>query len=65
MIPAIPEAPAADFDANASVMAVVDRLGLAGGLTHAGDSAYYRPSTDSIVMPPMAAFNDSAAYHST
>jgi antirestriction protein ArdC len=64
-VPAIPEAPVADFDANASVMAVVDRLGLAGGLTHAGDNAYYRPSTDSIVMPPMAAFNDSAAYHAT
>ena len=65
VIPAIPEAPAADFDANASVLAIVDRLGLAGGLTHAGDSAYYNPTKDFIAMPPMAAFNDSAAYHAT
>jgi len=64
-LPAMPETPAATFNADASVMAVVDRLGLAGGLMHAGDSAYYRPSTDSIVMPPMAAFNSAAHYHAT
>ena len=65
ILPAMPEEPAADFNADASVMAIVDRLGLAGGLMHAGDSAYYRPSTDGIVMPPMAAFNSSAHYHAT
>lgn len=65
VLPAMPETPAATFDADSSVMAIVDRLGLAGGLMHAGDSAYYRPSTDGIVMPPMAAFNSSAAYHAT
>jgi antirestriction protein ArdC len=65
VLPAMPEAPVANFDADASVMAIVDRLELAGGLMHAGDSAYYRPSTDSIVMPAMAAFNSSAAYHAT
>lgn len=65
ILPAMPETPVADFSADSSVMAIVDRLGLAGGLMHAGDSAYYRPSTDGIVMPPMAAFNSSAAYHAT
>ena len=65
VLPAMPETPAATFDADSSVMAIVDKLGLAGGLMHAGDSAYYRPSTDSIVMPPMAAFNSAAHYHAT
>jgi antirestriction protein ArdC len=65
VLPAMPETPVAPFDADSSVMTIVDRLQLAGGLMHAGDSAYYRPSTDSIVMPPMAAFNSSAAYHAT
>ena len=65
ILPAMPETPAANFSADASVMEIVDRLGLAGGLMHAGDSAYYRPSTDSIVMPAMAAFNSSAHYHAT
>jgi antirestriction protein ArdC len=65
VIPAIPKAPEPDFDASPAVMALVDRLALAGGLTHAGDSAYFRPSTDSIVMPPMSAFNTAAHYHAT
>ena len=64
-VPAVPETPAANFSADASVMEIVDRLGLEGGLMHAGDSAYYRPSTDGIVMPPMAAFSSSAHYHAT
>lgn len=64
-IPAMPQLPAPAFDQNPAVMAVVDRLGLAGGLTHAGDSAYYRPSTDAIVMPPMPAFSDAGQYHAT
>lgn len=64
-IPALPEAPEPEFDQNPAVMACIDRLGLAGGLTHAGDQAYFRPSTDSIVMPAMAAFPDAARYHAT
>jgi antirestriction protein ArdC len=46
-------------------MGIVDKLALSGGLTHAGDRAYYRPSTDAIVMPPMAAFNGASEYHAT
>jgi antirestriction protein ArdC len=64
-LPPMPETPAPDFDAVPGVMALVDRLALSGGLTHAGDQAYFRPSTDAIVMPPMAAFNDAAHYHAT
>jgi len=64
-IPALPETPAPEFDQSPAVMALVDRLSLSGGLTHAGDRAYYRPSTDAIVMPPMAAFNGAAQYHAT
>jgi antirestriction protein ArdC len=64
-LPPMPETPAPDFDAVPGVMALVDRLELKGGLTHAGDQAYFRPSTDAIVMPPMAAFTDAAHYHAT
>lgn len=64
-LPEMPEPPKADFDASPDVLALVDRLGLAGGLTHAGDEAYFRPSTDAIVMPPMAAFKSAANYHAT
>jgi antirestriction protein ArdC len=64
-LPPMPETPAPDFDAVPGVMALVDRLALSGGLTHAGDQAYFRPSTDAIVMPPMAAFTDAAHYHAT
>jgi len=64
-IPAAPELPAAEFDQSPSVISLVDKLGLSGGLTHAGDRAYYMPSRDSIVMPPLAAFNSAANYHAT
>lgn len=57
--------PEPDWNPEPSVLAIVDRLELADGLTHAGDQAYYRPSTDAIVMPPMAAFNSAANYHAT
>jgi antirestriction protein ArdC len=64
-LPPPPVAPVADFDASPAVMALVDRLALKGGLNHGGDQAYFRPSTDAIQMPPMAAFPDAAHYHAT
>ena len=64
-IPALPELPKPEFDQSPAVMGIVDKLALSGGLTHAGDSAYYRPSSDGIVMPPMAAFTSAAHYHAT
>lgn len=64
-IPAMPEAPKPDFDADSNVMALVDRLGLENGLTHGGDSAFYSPTRDFISMPPMAAFNSANGYHAT
>jgi antirestriction protein ArdC len=57
--------PEADWVPESSVMDIVDRLALSGDLSHGGDSAYYRRSTDSIVMPPMAAFNSPENYHAT
>ena len=65
VIPAIPEPPKPDFDADSNVMALVDRLGLENGLTHGGDSAFYSPTRDFISMPPMAAFNSANGYHAT
>jgi antirestriction protein ArdC len=64
-IPALPETPEPTFNASDDVMAVVDRLELKGGLSHGGDSAYFRPSTDSIAMPAMAAFDAPEHYHAT
>ena len=64
-IPALPELPKPEFDQSPAVIGIVDKLALSGGLTHAGDSAYYRPSSDAIVMPPMAAFTSAAHYHAT
>jgi antirestriction protein ArdC len=64
-IPALPELPKPEFDQSPAVMGIVDKLALSGGLTHAGDRAYYRPSSDAIVMPPMAAFTSAANYHAT
>jgi antirestriction protein ArdC len=34
-------------------------------VSHGGSRAFYRPSTDAIVMPPIEAFTDSEAYYST
>lgn len=64
-IPALPELPKPEFDQSPAVLSVIDKLALSGGLTHAGDSAYYRPSSDAIVMPPLAAFTSAAHYHAT
>jgi antirestriction protein ArdC len=64
-LPAMPETPPAPFDQSPAVMALIDRLALSGGLTHAGDSAYFQPARDLIVMPPMAAFAGAANYHAT
>jgi antirestriction protein ArdC len=55
----------ASFDQSPAVMALIDKLALKGGLHHGGDSAFFRPSTDSINMPPLAAFNDAGQYHAT
>lgn len=34
-------------------------------LTHAGDRAFYRPSTDAVVMPPRDAFRHGEDYYAT
>ena len=64
-LPALPEIPAVDWNPCEQADQIVSRLQLSGGLTHAGDSAYYRPSTDAIVMPPQAAFDTRENYYAT
>lgn len=64
-LPAMPEPPTVDWDSCAAADSIVSRLNLSGGLTHAGDSAYFRPSTDAIVMPAMAAFDSRENYYAT
>jgi len=64
-LPAMPEIPAVDWNACDEADKIVTRLDLSGGLTHAGDSAYYRPSSDAIVMPPHAAFHSRENYYAT
>lgn len=34
-------------------------------VSHGGSRAYYRPSTDSITMPPVEAFRDAESYYAT
>lgn len=61
-----PEAdPVPTFEPMQAVNDIVDRLGLAGGLVHGGDGAYFAPGQDRIQMPPLAAFDSAAAYHAT
>jgi antirestriction protein ArdC len=64
-LPEMPEPPQVDWNSCEQADAIVNRLALSGGLTHAGDSAYFRPSTDAIVMPPMAAFDSRENYYAT
>ena len=44
---------------------LTDSLGLAGGLSHGGNSAFFRPSTDAIVMPEKAQFSSRESYYAT
>ena len=64
-LPAMPEPPIVDWNSCEQADAIVSRLNLSGGLTHAGDSAYFRPSTDAIVMPAPAAFDSRENYYAT
>ena len=34
-------------------------------ISHGGTRAFYRPATDSIVMPPLEAFREAASYYAT
>jgi len=64
-LPDMPEPPQVDWNSCDQADAIVSRLNLSGGLTHAGDSAYFRPSSDAIVMPAMAAFDSRENYYAT
>jgi antirestriction protein ArdC len=56
--PPSPEAPAADIQPIVRVEAFVAATG--AQIHHGGDRAFYRPSTDSIHLPPRDAFTGSA-----
>ena len=64
-LPEPPKHPQADFEPDEIAMSLVDRLGLAGGLHHGGDEAFFSPSRDMVMMPPLAAFKSSKDYHAT
>jgi antirestriction protein ArdC len=56
--PPSPEAPAADLQPHERAEAFVAATG--AEICHGGDRAFYRPSTDSIHLPPREAFTGSA-----
>ena len=64
-LPEMPEPLQVEWNSCEQADTIVSRLNLSGGLTHAGDSAYFRPSTDAIVMPAMAAFDSRENYYAT
>lgn len=65
--PALPfEVPT--FDVIESAAAIVDRYMVSANhptLSHGGNKAFYRPSTDHVQMPLQTAFNTPAGYYST
>lgn len=44
---------------------LTDSLNLAGGLSHGGNRAFFRSSTDSIVMPEKGQFTSRESYYAT
>lgn len=61
--PELPNGVNADAHAEEVLHAYLDRHKI--GFTHEGDSAFYRPSTDSITLPPVEQFKSTAEYYST
>ena len=60
----LPSSASADETAEAIIAAYCQREGVS--LTHtAGDSAFYRPSTDAITLPKRSQFAATAEYYST
>jgi len=60
----LPDTASADQTAEAIITDYIKRSGVK--LNHeAGDRAFYRPSTDSITLPLMAQFKNTAEYYST
>ncbi|MBE5772347.1 MAG: DUF1738 domain-containing protein [Clostridiales bacterium] len=60
----LPNAVAADQTAEAIIAGYIQTSGVR--LNHeAGDRAFYRPATDSITLPLMAQFRETAEYYST
>lgn len=62
-----PEPPKVDNKSNMRVETLLSMYADATGLSfsHGGDSAFYRPSTDHIQMPPQEVFKTSEGYYGT
>lgn len=56
-----PLAPVAELDANYKTFVAAT----GARISHGGDKAFYMPSTDSIVMPPVACFKTLDSYKAT
>ncbi len=50
-----------DAERHAHADAFIERLGIT--IHHDGESAFYRPSTDSVHVPPFADFRDAPSYY--
>jgi antirestriction protein ArdC len=66
-LPAQYTAPASPrLDVSARIARAESFFGATGAmLTHSGNRAFYRPSTDSIVLPRFEAFRDAESYYAT
>lgn len=64
-IPVRDSLPEPEWEPCDKAQSLVDNLGLAGGLTHGGNQAFFRPSNDSIVMPEKGQFLSRENYYAT
>ena len=66
-LPAQYTAPASPrLDVSARIARAERFFGATGAtLAHGGNRAFYRPSTDSIVLPPFETFRDAESYYAT
>ena len=66
-LPAQYTAPASPhLDVSARIVRAERFFGATGAtLAHGGNRAFYRPSTDSIVLPPFETFRDAESYYAT
>lgn len=62
---AAPVAGFAEDELMGELVDVVERVGLAGGLHHGGNSAFYNVIADSVTMPQMGQFNSVDTYAAT
>ena len=64
-IPATPDVPTHEFTPIAACEAVVNEMPSPPAVQHDANAAFYRPSTDSVHMPPAERFEQREEYYST